>query len=197
MDAMAGLGSVSASNDGNDVIVQGIKDRVSMKSLMEQYDADARNYLTDYPAGGVEEAKYLYGTTDASKGVTLSHLLDVGQETAHRTRLTPSDSICMPLTLNHSMGFGFGVLASIQAGSRLILPTTDTANATNTTMKVLTEDKCSVLFSDTHTLKDLPSDATQWLRCGVVKVGSGEEFGADETVGWGKVKFLSVGKGKP
>jgi len=162
-----------------------------MATLIEQNLGNAKNYVDDYPVSNDHEASFHYGHADPAKGIKLTRLLELGDMTVAKLKLTNQDRVCLPLSLNHQMGMGFGVLSALSAGSRVVLPSEEDENDT---MKTMTEEKCSILFADSHTYKDLPCGSTQWARCGVLKVGSGDDFNnANADHKWGNVSFLSVG----
>ena len=106
-------------------------------------------------------------------------LLEVGYAAAAELELSAADSVCLPITLSHSFGFGSGVLAAFGSGASLVLPAaTPSAEGTRQAL----EEGCTVLYADTHTLKALPAEARlPRLRTGVVKVASGSTFLAQDT----------------
>lgn len=130
--------------------------------------------------GGGAGTTFFYNST--TKGVPLSELLALGRATAAELSLGGDDRVCVPVTLNHAMGFGFGVLGALSAGSSVILPS-PSADALFT-LAALRSEGATVLLSDTHTANALdamslpePVEGLDALRCGLVKVGSGEDFG--------------------
>ena len=191
-EAMDCIGSANdQSRDG--LIISGGTERVSLAVLVSQFEADARNYVTDFPEFK-EEARFYYGTLDESRSVSLTELYEQGEATKALAALTAADSVCLPLSLNHSMGFGFGVLSAVSAGARVVLPAD---GVEGDAMKAMVEEKCSVLFADDHTYRALPSKPTAWARRGVVKIGAGNGFneGGEERK-WGAVPFVTVGTPK-
>ena len=133
---------------------------------------------------------------NASKPTSLASLIVQGESTAAELSLTADDRICLPITLNHSMGMGFGVLAALSSGASIVLPS-PTPDADLTVAAVRDED-CTILFADSHTLKNLPADSVASdqpsLRGGIIKVGSGEAFGVGSPRVWAGVRLTTVGK---
>jgi fatty-acyl-CoA synthase len=145
---------------------------------------------------------YHYGTV---KGVSEQKLLQMGEESGAALDLTSADRVCMPITLNHTFGFGSGVLGAIGRGAAVVLPSV--ASCSERTYKALATEQCTVLFADSHTLKALPqpaatpadqtltSDVTQCTR-GLVKIGSGDTIGCAEPRKWANAVLMTVGKPK-
>lgn len=133
---------------------------------------------------------------NSSKSISLSNLLALGQSSSARLKLTSSDVVCIPITLNHSMGFGFGVLGALCASggnAGIAISSTDLAS----TLACLQKD-ASVLLADSHTLKTLQAEKNLGvfpnLRIGLTKVGSGEAFDLGPAVKWAGIEFVTVGK---
>ena len=64
------------------------------------------------------------------------------------------------------------------------------------TLDIISSEKCTVLFADTHTLKALPETGDldiSSLRTEVVKTGSGTKFLKD-TITYGPAKLKTLGK---
>eukprot|EP00656_Telonema_subtile_P030105 TRINITY_DN33122_c0_g1_i2.p2 TRINITY_DN33122_c0_g1~~TRINITY_DN33122_c0_g1_i2.p2 ORF type:complete len:184 (+),score=54.78 TRINITY_DN33122_c0_g1_i2:379-930(+) len=128
------------------------------------------------------------------KGVSLEQLLDQGAAVQEQLQLTAEDTICLPITLNHSMGMGLGVMAALQSDAAVVLPNHNGPDA-DSTLSALSEERCTILFADTHTYKNLPVDASMpLLRAGLVKVGSGEQFGLGDVHSFGGCELTTVGK---
>ena len=103
--------------------------------------------------------------------------------------------MCLPVTLNHSMGFGFGLLAAWHAGAALVLPSP--APDASATLAAVKSEACSILFADSHTLKALAHvgrEQVPSLRGGLTKVGSGESFGLGEPRVFAGMGLVTVGK---
>jgi len=158
---------------------------------------DAISWDTPFPAGqppsdGAEEPEFFY---NSAKGVSLESLFAQGEATQQQLGLGAEDSLCLPVTMNHSMGMGFGVLAALLSEATIVLPGT-TPDVTST-MAALQDLECTVLFADTHTYKTLPQDAVlPKLRTGVVKIGSGEGFGLADPRRFAGIDLVTVGKPK-
>ena len=139
-------------------------------------------------AGGGGGSTYYYN--NVTKGVGLADLLALGQATAAELRLGPDDRVCVPVTLNHAMGFGFGVLGALSAGAAIVLPSP--APDALFTLAALKSEGATVLLADSHTAASLDAlslgqggggvavAGLAALRAGLIKVGSGEAFGRGE-----------------
>ena len=127
------------------------------------------------------------------------HLLGHGAASARGLALAANDKVCVPVPLNHAMGFGFGLLAALSAGSAVVLPAA--LADSSATAAALRDEQCTVLLTDTHLMRALDtlpetesSAAAASLRTGLVKVGSGEQFGLGEGYAWAGTPFTTVGK---
>jgi len=138
---------------------------------------------------------------DLAKGVSVDDLQRQGKAVVDELQLNEADALVVPITLNHSMGMGFGVMAALESGASIILPspTPDAAE----TLDALISYEATVLYADSHTL-----EALQWmarpgqlelpnLRGGLLKIGSGEALGAEPAVEWLGVGLTTVGKPRP
>ena len=131
------------------------------------------------------------------KGASQAALLEVGYAAAAELELSAADSVCLPITLSHSFGFGSGVLAAFGSGASLVLPAaTPSAEGTRQAL----EEGCTVLYADTHTLKALMAleiENSQSIpasfRSGLVKVGSGDGIGLGEARVWEGRDLITVG----
>lgn len=135
----------------------------------------------------------------ASNGTSLSALWAHGEAAVSKLAITPADRVCIPITLNHAMGSGFGLLAALQAGAAAVLPS-PTPDA-DTTFAALQAHRCTLLLADTHTLNALPNvvDSSGELpafRGGLLKVGSGNVIGEEGIGVWGGRALLTVGRKK-
>lgn len=103
---------------------------------------------------GSDQPMYFY---NSSKGVSQTELIDAGDAAAVELALTPADRLCLPVTLNHSFGFGSGALAAFRSGAALVLPSA--APSPKETVAAIKGDDsnegCTVLYADTHTLNAL------------------------------------------
>jgi len=158
---------------------------------------EAVSWDTPFPQGeprvnADREPEFFY---NSSTGVSLEKLFAQGEATQQQLGLTAEDSVCLPITMNHSMGMGFGVLAALLSEATIVLP--GTAPEASSTMAALQELECTVLFADTHTYNTLPQEAVlPKLRTGVVKIGSGEAFGLAEPRMFAGVELHTIGKPK-
>eukprot|EP01043_Picozoa_sp_COSAG02_P036246 COSAG02_NODE_2643_length_8346_cov_3.267127_2_plen_250_part_00 len=108
----------------------------------------------DSEVDGSDQPMYFY---NSAKGVSQTELIDAGDAAAVELALTPADSVCLPITLNHSFGFGSGALAAFRSGAALVLPSA-APSAQETVAAIKGTDGaqgCSVLYADTHTLNAL------------------------------------------
>ena len=179
-------GWVKVGGDGNSEPTLTMPDGASkgqrtLHSVMEEGAArdDGRNFETGIPAANLAIDEFAqYGGVDASC-TPLGTLLDIGDNVCSHLSLTEEDVVCVPVNLNHSMGFGFGVVPAILSGASIILPSTETS--VETTIAALQNQACTILIADSHITKVLVADdvsATKApsLRGGLVKVGSGESI---------------------
>lgn len=114
-------------------------------------DGAAAPLPVDDLVDGSDQPMYFYNST---KGVSQLELLDAGAAAASELALSPVDRLCLPITLNHSFGFGSGALAAFLSGATLVLPSA--APSPKETLAALRgadgHDGCTVLYADTHTL---------------------------------------------
>lgn len=108
----------------------------------------------DSVVDATDQQMYFY---NSAKGVSQTELIDAGDAAAVELALTPADRVCLPITLNHSFGFGSGGLAAFRSGAALVLPSA-APSAKETLAAIKGADNtpgCSVLYADTHTLNAL------------------------------------------
>jgi hypothetical protein len=136
-----------------------------------------RNMPNDIPA---ELPVAFYGS---SKPVTHLDLMKVARTVLMELHLGLWDRVCVPVTLNHTFGFGSGqilwtlvillvssrsririlmlcalfspagALAALTAGSTVVLPGPE--KDPNTTLRALDDEGCTVFLTDTHDLVNL------------------------------------------
>ena len=103
---------------------------------------------------GPDQPMYFY---NSSNGMSQTELIDAGDAAAVELALTPADRLCLPVTLNHSFGFGSGALAAFRSGAALVLPSA--APSPQETVAAIkgagSSEGCTVLYADTHTLNAL------------------------------------------
>eukprot|EP01045_Picozoa_sp_COSAG04_P028263 COSAG04_NODE_4343_length_2147_cov_5.434082_1_plen_256_part_00 len=139
-----------------------------------------------------QRPQYFYNSL---KGASQAALLEVGYAAAAELELSAADSVCLPITLSHSFGFGSGVLAAFGSGASLVLPA-PTPSAEGTLQAL--EEGCTVLYADTHTLKalmalEIENSIPASFRSGLVKVGSGDGIGLGEARVWEGRDLITVG----
>ncbi|MEM7059496.1 MAG: AMP-binding protein [Pseudomonadota bacterium] len=68
--------------------------------------------------------QFTSGTTGAPKGATLTHrnILNNGISVARAMRLTPGESLCIPVPLYHCFGMVLGNIAAIAYGVKMVFP---------------------------------------------------------------------------
>ena len=152
------------------------------------------------PATDADAAtQYFY---NSAKGMSQAELISAGDAAAAELALGPADSVCLPITLNHSFGFGSGAMAALRSGATLVLPSATPGNSGDT-LAAITDHGCTVLYADTHTLKGMLSeeeaaagnlDLPEAFRGGLVKIGSGERIGLAEPRLVDGRELMTVGK---
>jgi len=181
----------------NDVMtIEHLLDNISQQSV-DLSDDDAAEALAELVRSFASDDRPFAYYNSVTRAVTRAELTAQGAAVAKQLSLTSDDKVCIPVTLNHSMGSGFGLMAALHAGASIVLPSpTPDPHAT---LAALKEEECTVLFADSHTLKtftpmglakaDLPA-----LRTGLIKVGSGEAFGLGEPRLLAGTELVTVGK---
>ena len=144
---------------------------------------DGRNFGdTGIPATELAVDEFAqYGGVDAAR-TQLGALVDLGDSVCSHLSLTEDDVVCVPVNMNHTMGFGFGVVPAILAGASVVLPSTSTS--VETTIAAMQNQACTILIADSHITKVLVADDVSTanapsLRGGLVKVGSGETISSN------------------
>ena len=110
----------------------------------------------------------------------------MGEDASDKLDMRNKDRVCVSITLCHAFGIGSAVGSCIQSGAAIVLPAVggirgcgDPKQRAKVTLDIISSEKCTVLFADTHTLKALPEPGDldiSSLRTGVVKTGSGTKF---------------------
>ena len=152
-------------------------------------------------AGDQLEATHAF--YNSVKPFTNQEALQLGKEAANELKMTHDDKVCVSITLCHAFGMGSAVCSTLLSGATLVLPAVGgiqgcgvPSERAAATFQVLRDQKCSLLFADTHTIKALPAEPEQlYLRGGICKVGSGATF-LYETVGYGGVQLKTLGTPK-
>ena len=164
----------------------------------------------------VFDRMYYYGLPT---GVSEQKLLQTGGEAGVALNLLPTDRVCLPITLNHTFGFGSGVLGAIGRGAAVVLADERSYGRASSeqTYQTLASAMCTVLFADSHLLESLPEPQSvpprevwwrgsqgqqfycdvdvQWCTRGLVKIGSGDAIGRTDrdTRKWANARFFTVG----
>ena len=127
--------------------------------------------------------------------------LEQGEDAAFRLSMSEEDVVCVSITLCHAFGIGSAVSSALTRGATIALPAVGgiqgcgvPSKRAEATLEVLENEKCTLMFADTHTLKALPEPPHDLaLRGGVCKIGSGSTF-LDETRSYCGVSLLTMGK---
>lgn len=150
-----------------------------------------------HTATGNEEFAYYNA---GKKETTLDSLMALADTTAKHFNMNEEDTICVPVSLNHTMGMAFGILPALLSGSTVVLPsgTPDPELLVN----ALRDQQATLFVGDTHLVKavnELGADeklAKYALRGGLIKIGSGEIISTEETRDVLGVTFDTVGIAK-
>ena len=132
---------------------------------------------------------------------TNEQALKLGEDAAFQLAVHEEDIVCVSITLCHAFGMGSAVSSALMLGATIALPAVGgirgcgvPSERAAATLEVLQQEKCTLLFADTHTLKALPEPPHDLaLRGGVCKVGSGSDF-LEETKEYGGAKLMTLGK---
>ena len=127
--------------------------------------------------------------------------MEQGEEAAFELSMYEKDIICVSITLCHAFGIGSGVCSAFTRGATVVIPAGGgiqgfgvPSERAKATLQVLKDEKCTLLFADTHTLKALPDPPYDLaLRGGVCKIGSGTTF-LNETRKYCGVSLRTMGK---
>jgi len=150
-----------------------------------------------------DEAAVPTGLLASYNGSAMSHeqAVMLGQEAAAALQASPADKTCVSITLCHAFGMGSGVGSALVSGGAVVLPAADGIRGCGdpkqravATAEVLRETGSTLLFADTHIIKQMPPDgASGALRGGLVKVSSGTAI-FDTGLAYGGAALLSIGK---
>ncbi|CAB9522983.1 expressed unknown protein [Seminavis robusta] len=132
---------------------------------------------------------------------TNEQALKLGEEAAFQLAVYDEDVICVSITLCHAFGMGSAISSALMMGATIALPAVGgirgcgvPSERAAATLDVLKEQKCTLMFADTHTLKALPEPPHDLvLRGGVCKIGSGSDF-LEESRMYGGAKLMTMGK---
>jgi hypothetical protein len=134
---------------------------------------------------------------------TNAEALQLGENAAWELAMVEQDKVCISVTLCHAFGMGSAVCSALHTGATMVLPAVGgiqgcgvPSERAKATLDALEQEKCTLLFADTHTLKALSEfdhPERLVLRGGVCKTGSGSDF-LTETVKYGGVSLRTMGK---
>lgn len=140
---------------------------------------------------------------NSTSDFTNEQALQLGADASWELAMVEQDVVCISITLCHSFGMGTAVCSALLSGATMVLPSVGgiqgcgvPSERAKATFEALEQEKCTVLFADTHTLKALAEfDHPERLnlRGGVCKTGSGSDFLSD-TVNYGGVSLKTMGK---
>ena len=156
----------------------------------EQYDNDEDNL--------VPHAHY-----NNTASFTNVEALKLGEDAAWELAMVEQDKVCISITLCHAFGMGSAVCSALHTGATMVLPAVGgiqgcgvPSERAKATFDALEQEKCTLMFADTHTLialAEFDHPERLVLRGGVCKTGSGSDF-LDETVKYGGVSLRTMGK---
>ena len=159
------------------------------------------------PGEEIPDAEYFFNSDKPTRG---NVLVRNAMAASGALRIARGDSVCVPVPLAHAMGLGFGALAALASGARLVLPPTLGSAADGdaardamcaATLDVLRSEKCTLVVADSHVVRaardrGARADGYEALRGGLTKVGSGDVIGAAPAVPFLGVDLLTVGTPK-
>ncbi len=104
-------------------------------------DAIGRSLKPDDPIN----IQFTSGTTGAPKGATLSHrnIVNNAISSARAMRLSPGESLCIPVPLYHCFGMVLGVLAATACGVAMVFP--GEAFDAGDTLAAIEAERCSAV----------------------------------------------------
>ena len=110
-------------------------------------------------------------------------MVSLAKTTSKHFRMTEKDITIVPVSLNHTMGMGFGVLPSLLSGGSVVLPSP--SPSPELVVKALLELQATLLIADTHLVAKVnelgAGQSFEKIRGGLVKIGSGEDIDSNET----------------
>lgn len=165
-----------------------------------ELDDDNDKHASKRPLGYFNSATALTHQSTIQQGLQMKEFFN----------MTDDDRSCVSITLYHAFGIGSACSSAFLSGSAVVLPAVGglagcgvPSQRAQVTLKTLVDERCSLLFADTHTLKALHdetlaeqlenADLTSHLRGGVCKTGSGTDI-LNETVELGGVSLATLGK---
>lgn len=128
------------------------------------------------------------------KATSHAELLALGEQASSYLKMKAADRLCLPIPVAHPFGFGSGVLAVLLAGGTLVLPASKSIEDVLTAVET---EECTLVYADSHIVKALAAaqnPATQSLRGGICKIGSGTAIGLGENVDFNGVPLATIGK---
>lgn len=142
----------------------------------------------------------LFANYNGSK-MTQAEAARLGSAAASALNGTADDITCVSITLCHAFGMGSGVGSALHGGGAVVLPAADGIRGcgdpkqrAEVTAEVLRQTGATLLFADTHIIKQMPAEGgAAALRAGLVKVSSGTDI-FDTGLEYGGVKLSSIGK---
>mmetsp|Transcript_25750 Transcript_25750/g.42528 ORF Transcript_25750/g.42528 Transcript_25750/m.42528 type:complete len:306 (+) Transcript_25750:137-1054(+) len=154
-----------------------------------------------------DEAAFPDGLLASYNGSAMSHAqaVGLGEAAAAALESTAADKTCVSITLCHAFGMGSGIGSALIRGGAVVLPAADGIRGCGdpkqraaVTVDVLRETRSTLLFADTHIIKQMPvgrsgTKGISALRGGLVKVSSGTDI-FNTGLTYGGVPLHSIGK---
>jgi hypothetical protein len=175
-----------------------------MNSMLNRVHEDDSSLDTDDDEQASERA---VGYFNSSKPLTHGSALLLGQDMKRHFNMTQDDRVCVSIMLYHAFGIGSACSSALLSGAAIVLPAVGglrgcgvPSQRAQVTLNTLVSEKCTLLFTDTHTLKALHDDSESLntaelttLRGGICKTGSGSDI-LEETVDLASVALSTLGK---
>jgi acyl-coenzyme A synthetase/AMP-(fatty) acid ligase len=175
-----------------------------MNSMLNRVHEDDSSLDTDDDEQASERA---VGYFNSSKPLTHGSALLLGQDMKRHFNMTQDDRVCVSIMLYHAFGIGSACSSALLSGAAIVLPAVGglrgcgvPSQRAQVTLNTLVSEKCTLLFTDTHTLKALHDDSESLntaelttLRGGICKTGSGSDI-LEETVDLASVALSKLGK---